>query len=170
MPVVPPYYLTQIWCLWSPLTIWPNLMPVGPPLNHLNQMLTPCGPPLTYLTQIWCPSGPPLPFDTKCDSLCPPPTIWPKFDACGSRPSLWESQWSFLYLLALWSYIIALMTALWFSHTSLKTYYAGYIIRLIEAILIPLPLTHIIWCLWVCTHPPPPLPFEQIWCLWSRAS
>ena len=44
----------KIWCLWSPHTIWLNLMPVVPPY---------------YLSKIWC--------------LWSPLTIWAKFDACG---------------------------------------------------------------------------------------
>ncbi len=32
MPVVPPYHLSKIWCLWSPLTIWAKFDACGPPL------------------------------------------------------------------------------------------------------------------------------------------
>ncbi len=84
--VVPPYHLTQIWCLWPPLrlteiwclwsslTIWPkcdacgpllpfhsNLMPVGPPLPFDRNLMPVV--PLTIWTKIWC--------------LWSPLTIWP---------------------------------------------------------------------------------------------
>ena len=93
MPVVPPYYLSKIWCLWSPLTIWAKFDDCGPPLPvavtrtqgcslmiwcHKNarlyiaftktQNLMPVVPPY-HLSKIWC--------------LWSPLTIWAKFHACG---------------------------------------------------------------------------------------
>ncbi len=107
MPVVPPYHVTKIWCLWSPLPCDQNLMPVVPPY-HLTKIWW-LWSPLTsrcqktqavdlwfgvtktqgYSLMIWCHKnakfdacGPPLAFD-QIWCLWSPLSIWPKFDACG---------------------------------------------------------------------------------------
>ncbi len=60
-------HLTEIWCLWSPLTIWTIFDACGPPLPFdPNLMLV---VPSYHLTEIWC--------------LWSPLTISTKFDACG---------------------------------------------------------------------------------------
>ena len=111
MPLVPPYNLTQIWCLWSHLTIWPKFDACGPPLL-LDGSLMPVVPPY-HLTQLWClwspltswpkfdACGPPLTFEQNLMPVVPsyyltqiwylwsPLTIWPKFNACGP-PLLFE--------------------------------------------------------------------------------
>ena len=67
MPVVPPYHVTKISCLWSPLTMWPKFHAYGPPLP-CDQNLMPVVPPY-HVTKISC--------------LWSPLTIWPKFHAYG---------------------------------------------------------------------------------------
>ena len=57
MAVVPPYYLSKIWCLWSPLTIWVKFDACGPPLPF-EQNLMPVVPPY-HLSKIWCLWSPP---------------------------------------------------------------------------------------------------------------
>ena len=52
MPVVPPYHLSKIWCLWSPLTIWAKFDACGPPLPF-EQNLMPVVFPY-HLNKIWC--------------------------------------------------------------------------------------------------------------------
>ena len=117
MPVVPPYHLSKIWCLWSPLTIWAKFHACGP-LLPFKQNLMPVVPPLPFgftRTQgcslmIWCHKNARLYiglwFDvTKTQNLMPvvppyhlskiwclwsPLTIWVKLDAC--RPPLLFEQ------------------------------------------------------------------------------
>ncbi len=104
MPVVPPYDLNNIWCLWSPLTILPKCDGCG-----LSFLFDPNLMPMVLpydLTRIWClwspldiwpkfdACGPPLPFDPNLTRVVPPYqlteiwclwshlNIWAKFDAC----------------------------------------------------------------------------------------
>ena len=107
MPVVPPYHLSKIWCLWSPLTIWAkfdacgpalpfeeNLMPVVPPYHLVSQerkatalwfgVTRTQGYSLMISvtkTQNLMPVVPPYHL-SKIWCLWSPLTIWVKFDGC----------------------------------------------------------------------------------------
>ena len=102
MPVVPPYHLSKIWCLWSPLTIWAKFHACGPPLPFEQNLI-----PVVPLT-IWCHKNARLqPYDLmsqkrKIWCLRSPHTIWVKFDVCGP-PYYLSKIWCLWSPLTIWA-------------------------------------------------------------------
>ena len=186
MPVVPPYHETKIWCLWSPLTMWPKFDSCGPPLQ-CDQNLMPVVP--LYIWPKFDPCGPPLSFDQNLTPVVPPyhvTKIWclwsplttrPKFDACG--PPL-PFEWNLMAVVP--PYYLSKIWCLW----SPLTIWAKF-----DDCGPPLPVavtrtqgcSLMIWChknarlyiaLWFDVAKTqnlmpvvPPYHLSKIWCLWS---